>query len=68
MAEELKDQHIKANALAIGAVQTEMLSKAFPGYKAPLHPGEMADFIIDFALKGHRFINGKIIPVSLSTP
>ncbi len=68
MAEELKDQHIKTNALAIGAVQTEMLTKAFPGYKAPVNAGEMADFIIDFALKGHHYINGKIIPVSLSTP
>lgn len=68
MAEEFKDQHIRTNALAIGAVQTEMLSKAFPGYKAPVNAGEMADFIIDFALKGHHYINGKIIPVSLSTP
>jgi len=68
MAEELKDQHIKTNALAIGAVQTEMLTKAFPGYKAPVNSGDMADFIIDFALKGHHYINGKIIPVSLSTP
>jgi short-subunit dehydrogenase len=68
IAEELKSQHIKANALAIGAVQTDMLSKAFPGYSAPLQPGEMADFIIDFALNGHRFMNGKIIPVSLTTP
>jgi short-subunit dehydrogenase len=68
MAEEFKDQQIKTNALAIGAVQTEMLTKAFPGYKAPLEAREMADFIIDFALKGHHYINGKIIPVSLSTP
>ncbi|MCB2208975.1 MAG: SDR family oxidoreductase [Bacteroidetes bacterium] len=68
MAEELKDKHIRTNALAIGAVQTEMLSKAFPGYEAPVNAGEMADFVIDFALKSHHYINGKIIPVSLSTP
>lgn len=68
MAEELKDQYIKTNALAIGAVQTKMLEEAFTGYKAPVNPDEMADFIIEFALKGHHFINGKIIPVSLSTP
>ncbi len=68
LAEELKDKNIRANALALGAVQTEMLSEAFPGYKAPVSAEEMAEFIIDFALKAHHQINGKIIPVSLSTP
>lgn len=68
IAEELKDIPVKANALAIGAVQTEMLTKAFPGYNAPVQPNEMAEFIIDFAINGHRFMNGKILPVSLSTP
>lgn len=68
LAEELKDRNIKVNALAIGAVQTEMLEEAFPGYKAPLSPQEMAEFIADFATNGHRYFNGKILPVSLSTP
>ncbi|MEE4258995.1 MAG: SDR family oxidoreductase [Bacteroidales bacterium] len=68
MAEELKEKHIKVNALAIGAVQTEMLATAFPGYIAPVKAEEMADFIINFAQEGHHFLNGKIIPVSLSTP
>ncbi len=68
MALELADSNISVNALALGAVQTEMLSAAFPGYKAPLEPSEMASFIRDFVLTGHKFFNGKIIPVSLSTP
>ncbi len=68
LAEELKDREIKVNALAIGAVQTEMLSEAFPGYEAPVQPDEMADFIKIFALTGHQYFNGKILPVSLSTP
>ncbi len=68
LAEEFTTGNIKANALAIGAVQTEMLAEAFPGYKAPLTAGEMAEFIMDFALNGHRYFNGKILPVSLSTP
>ena len=68
IAEELKDQNIKVNALALGAVRTEMLSEAFPGYEAPVKDDEMAGFIIDFAMKAHHYINGKIIPVSLSTP
>jgi len=68
LAEELKERQIKANALALGAAQTEMLAQAFPGYQAPLTAGEMAVFIADFALNGSRFFNGKILPVSVSTP
>ena len=68
LAEELKGDNIKVNALAIGAVQTEMLSSAFPGYKAPLLADEMAEYIGDFALTGHKYYNGKILPVSVSTP
>lgn len=68
MAEEFKEAGIKANCLALGAVQTEMLAEAFPGYQAPLSAAQMAEFITDFALNGHRFFNGKILPVSVSTP
>ncbi len=68
MAEEFKEKEIKVNALALGAVQTEMLSEAFPGYKAPLTAAEAAEFIARFALTGHKYFNGKIVPVSLTTP
>lgn len=68
LAEEFKNKNITVNCLALGAVQTEMLSKAFPGYKAPLKPQQMANFIIEFAFTGHRYFNGKIIPVSSTTP
>lgn len=68
LAEELKEKQIKVNCLCLGAVQTEMLEAAFPGYIAPVKADEMAAFIADFALNGHHLMNGKIIPVSLSTP
>lgn len=68
LAEELKPAEIKVNCLALGAAQTEMLSEAFPGYQAPVSADEMASFIAWFALNGHQFFNGKILPVSLSTP
>jgi 3-oxoacyl-[acyl-carrier protein] reductase len=68
LAEELKSESIKVNALAIGAVQTEMLSEAFPDYKAPLDPPRMAQFMRWFTLEGAEYFNGKILPVSLSTP
>lgn len=68
LAEELKDKNIAVNCLAIGAVQTEMLAEAFPGYEASLKPLQMAEYIFDFTIKGHEYFNGKILPVSSSTP
>jgi NAD(P)-dependent dehydrogenase (short-subunit alcohol dehydrogenase family) len=68
LAEEFKDDHIKFNCLCLGAVQTEMLEEAFPGYQAPLNANQMATFIHDFACNAHQYLNGKVIPVSLSTP
>lgn len=67
-AEEFKETSIKMNCLCLGAAQTEMLEEAFPGYVAPVSAEKMAEFIVDFALKAHQWMNGKIIPVSLSTP
>jgi len=68
LAEEYKDQQIAFNILALGAVQTEMLEEAFPGYKAPLSAIEMADYIYDFSLTGNKFYNGKVLQVSSTTP
>lgn len=68
LAEEFKEKNIAFNCLALGATQTEMLNEAFPGYIAPLTAGKMAAFIADFSLNAHQYMNGKIIPVSLSTP
>ncbi len=68
LAEEFKSRNIVVNCLAIGAVQTEMLTKAFPKYKAPLQAAEMASFIGNFSLTGHQYFNGKVIPVSSTTP
>jgi 3-oxoacyl-[acyl-carrier protein] reductase len=68
LAEELRPEGISVNALALGAVQTEMLSAAFPGYKAPVSATQMAEFIAEFTLFGHRYFNGKVLPVSSSTP
>ena len=68
LAEEYKEQGIAFNVLALGAVNTEMLQEAFPGYQAPLSAKEMANYIFNFALTGNKYHNGKIIQVSSSTP
>jgi short-subunit dehydrogenase len=68
LAEEYKEQGIAFNVLALGAVNTEMLQQAFPGYEAPLSAKEMADYIFNFALTGNKYYNGKVLQVSSSTP
>ncbi|HSP12351.1 MAG TPA: SDR family oxidoreductase [Salegentibacter sp.] len=68
LAEEFKETGPSFNVLALGAVQTEMLEEAFPGYKAPLSAKEMAAYILDFSLTGNRYYNGKLLQVSNSTP
>jgi 3-oxoacyl-[acyl-carrier protein] reductase len=68
LAEEYKGSRISFNCLALGAVETEMLNKAFPGYQAPLKASEMASFIVDFAKNGWKYFNGKILPVAVTTP
>lgn len=68
LAEEYKENGPSFNALALGSVQTEMLAEAFPGLKAACTPKEMASYILDFALTGNKFFNGKILQVSNSTP
>lgn len=68
LAMEFATQGIKVNCLALGSAQTEMLEKAFPGYESPVMAFEMGKYIADFALTGHKFFNGKILPVAVSTP
>ncbi|MCW4470697.1 SDR family oxidoreductase [Flavobacterium sp. MFBS3-15] len=68
LAEEYNERGIAFNVLALGAVNTEMLREAFPGYEAPLSPAEMADYIYNFALTGNKYYNGKVLQVSSSTP
>lgn len=68
MAEEFNGRDVRVNGLALGAAQTEMLAEAFPGYQAPVSAKDMARYISDFALTGHQFYNGKVLPVAVSTP
>jgi NAD(P)-dependent dehydrogenase (short-subunit alcohol dehydrogenase family) len=68
LAEEFKDQGIRSNCLALGSVDTDMLRHAFPGFKAAATAEDMGRFIAEFSLYGHNLFNGKVIPVSSSTP
>lgn len=68
LAEEYKDTGPSFNVLALGAVQTEMLEAAFPGYKATMSAKDMAAYIFEFSKTGQQFYNGKLLQVSSSTP
>lgn len=68
LSAEFAEDKISVNCLAIGAVQTEMLSEAFPGFEAPVSPEQMGGYVADFILNGHQFYNGKVLPVALNDP
>lgn len=68
LAEEYKETSLRFNALALGAVQTEMLEEAFPGYQASISAIEMAQYIVRFALQDGQYYNGKVLSVSSTTP
>ncbi len=67
IAEECKNVPVRCNVIALGATQTEMFSKAFPQFKAPVLPEQIAQWIFQFAI-AEPVINGKIIPLALSNP
>lgn len=68
LATEFSDSGMIFNGLALGAVQTEMLNEAFPGYIAPVSPSEMAEYIFHFEQNASKVINGKVLPVANSNP
>lgn len=68
LAEEYKSTDYRFNALALGAVQTEMLQEAFPDFKSPVTAAQMAHYIYHFAMKQGELFNGKVLQVSSSTP
>jgi 3-oxoacyl-[acyl-carrier protein] reductase len=66
LAEEYKNTGISFTCLALGAVQTEMYSEAFPGAHAQVSPENMAEYIVNFSMSANPTINGKIIPVTIN--
>jgi len=68
LAEEYQERKVSVNALALGAVQTEMLAEAFPGFDAGCSAEEMGKYIADFALSSGHLMSGKVIPVAFGNP
>jgi NAD(P)-dependent dehydrogenase (short-subunit alcohol dehydrogenase family) len=68
LANEFSEKGIIVNCLSLGAVQTKMFEKAFPGFRAPVNAIEMAEFITYFAINGNKYFNGMILPVAKNNP
>ncbi|MEY2971241.1 MAG: hypothetical protein RL738_82 [Bacteroidota bacterium] len=65
---ELGSEGFSFNALCLGAVQTEMLAEAFPGYAAPVTPKTMGSTLAHFVLHGHETQAGQVIALAKSNP
>lgn len=68
LATEWGTRGITVNCLALGAVQTDMLAQAFPGFKAPVSAERMGDYIASFLTKAGDIHNGKILQIALNNP
>jgi 3-oxoacyl-[acyl-carrier protein] reductase len=68
LSEELGTSGVHVNCIALGSVETEMFREAFPKGKAAILPEDISKWIEEFAMTGHSFFNGKVIPVSSSVP
>ena len=56
------------NSLSLGSVRTSMLSEAFPGYSGGIKVEDMGKEVARMLLMGQAIYNGKLIPMSKSTP
>lgn len=67
VAEEWLDRKVACNCLALGSVDTDMIKVSIPGIKPGVAAIDMADYIYNFTINGHKYYNGKVLPVSLTT-
>ncbi|MTI88527.1 MAG: SDR family oxidoreductase [Balneolaceae bacterium] len=68
LSTEFAEDDIAVNCLCLGAVQTEMLEEAFPGFEAPVSAQQIGQYVANFVLSSHHFYNGKVLPVALNNP
>lgn len=67
LAVEHEEERIIFNCLAFGSINTKMLQEAFPDYACEVSPEDMANYVVNF-MTGPRLFNGKVLPVSITTP
>lgn len=62
-ASELKSCGIRVNAIAPGAVNTEMLKKAAPDLRTETEPSDIADLIVWICDRSSRTVSGSVLEV-----
>lgn len=68
LAEELNDRQVLVNCVALGAVETPMLQAAFPQYNQGASATDVASYIYSLIVNNKGLINGKVLPITSSTP
>ncbi len=68
LAVEWEPMGIRVNTLCLGAVATDMLAEAFPGYQAPVSAETMGAWVARFAQDGGAVLSGKSLPISITDP
>ncbi len=68
LAQEFTSLQIPVNCLALGSVDTQMFSEAFPSAVAQTSASTIAEYVSNFLINGWKVANGKIFPLSLGTP
>lgn len=68
LAVEFQEFNINVNAIALGAINTQMLRAAFPTYQAPLEADELAEFVCNILNSRKMAFNGQVIPLALNNP
>jgi 3-oxoacyl-[acyl-carrier protein] reductase len=68
LAAEYAETGIRFNALALGAVQTDMLQESIPDFSGGHKPAVMAHYIYTFIIDGYKVMNGVVIPVRQGNP
>lgn len=63
LAEEWSEKY-SVNCLCLGAVNTEMLSEAFPDFIADISAEQMARYIYDFTISASTVMSGKVLSVT----
>lgn len=68
LSAEFGGEGLYFNYLGLGAVNTEMLNEAFPGYVSEVNPEKMAVWIGDVLLHSAGILGGRLIQVTKSDP
>lgn len=68
LATEWASNGISVNSLCLGAVNTEMLQAAFPGFEPPVSAKEMGEYIAHFITQPVKLISGKVLAIAAQDP